>query len=353
MERKSYIGPRFGPMQALLFLLCGGGWGVSLSVQISLSIVMNEIHDEWHTSYSETSVVAIATMFGQFMGAYVWGVMADRYGRMSAFKKCMFLVSAGCLGSAFVNNVWLLSLCFLVAGFGVGGSVTVDGTVFLEYISIDKAYLLTGMSALMALGGTLAPGLAWMFNEADTGTMWRQLQLTLAGLAAVVGIPRIFIKETPHYLYCRENGSIVASALPITSRFSAISRAEKMSSISDEGGDLGKKTIRQQLFALFRKPLRMLVVAFMIIWMCCSFALTSINVFIPALMDRVGVGFDPAEIYQNMFYQQGAGVPGAVLAGYLVNSCFGRKWTFVASIAIGVVLLFGFLVADYTFVSDK
>ena len=353
MEGLSYIGPDFGPLQVLLFILCGGGWGVSMGVQIGLGIVMNEIHSEWHASYSETSVVAVSTMLGEFIGAYFWGVISDRYGRMAAFKKSMFLISASCVASAFATDVWILSLCFLLAGFGIGGSFTVDGTVFLEYICIDKAYLLTGISALMALGGSIAPAIAWIYNTVEIGNMWRHLQLTLAGLAIIVGIPRLFIKETPQYLHCKENGSVVLAAFRMSSRFSALGYEDNRSLIVPEVRDPKTKSTKQQMLALFRLPLRMYTICFMVIWWCSAFAISSINIYIPALMDRVGVGLDPAEIYQNMFYQQIAGVPGVIFATYLVNSCCGRKWTFVFSVSVAGVLIFGFLIANYIFVISK
>ena len=54
----------------------------------------------------------------------------------------------------------MLSGAFFIIGFGIAGSLSVDGAVFLEYTPPNKAYLLTGMSVICAFGGMYATGSA-------------------------------------------------------------------------------------------------------------------------------------------------------------------------------------------------
>lgn len=346
MESSLLAEPHFGFTQKLLFILCGGGWGISMAMQIGIGVVMNEVHYEWGISYSQQSVLPIGTMIGEFIGAYFWGAISDRYGRMASFKKVLFFVSLGCGLATFCPEIWTLSACFFIAGFGIGGSFTVDGTVFLEYIPLDKGYLLTGISALMALGAAISPGIAWLYNSLKVAKMWRGLTLSLALIALLLAIPRCWIKETPQYLHFKKNVSLCMSKLKSSSRFSQ-SLLQMSNSSLNENPKKKHKTTKQQLLALFRKPLRMYTIVYILIWWNCTFALSAMANYMPVLMERVGLGLADEKIYESMFYQQLAGVPGVVLATYLVNSCLGRKQTLTFALCISGGLIFGFMIGNY------
>ena len=79
---------------------------------------------------------------------------------MIAFKRALVLSAIGEVISIFCVNIYMLSGAFFIIGFGIAGSLSVDGAVFLEYTPPNKAYLLTGMSVICAFGGMYATGSA-------------------------------------------------------------------------------------------------------------------------------------------------------------------------------------------------
>ena len=72
----------------------------------------------------------------------------------------------------------------------------------------------------------------------------------------------------------------------------------------------------------------------------------------PVILKRAGLGQTDQDLYEVLLYQQLgifylAGIPGVILATYMVRGFFGRKWTLSLSLYIGAGLLFGFLLANY------
>ena len=67
------------------------------------------------------------------------------------------------------------SLCFFVSliGFGVGGNLPVDGTLFIEFIPGKHQYLLTLLSIWWAVGQVVASLIAWVF-QANYGCAERE-----------------------------------------------------------------------------------------------------------------------------------------------------------------------------------
>ena len=57
----------------------------------------------------------------------------------------------------------MLCICYFIAGFGIGGSYTIDGNVFLEYCSPEKRYLLCGVSGLLVFICTFPSGFALLY----------------------------------------------------------------------------------------------------------------------------------------------------------------------------------------------
>ena len=71
--------------------------------------------------------------------------------------------------------------------------------------------------------------------------------------------------------------------------------------------------------------------------------------FMPELLKRSGHGSESnEETYMTMFFQQIAGIPGILLATWMVETRMGRRWTQSIALFLSGVCVFGFLVAmDY------
>lgn len=83
------------------------------------------------------------------LGALFWGLSADIIGRKFAFNTSLFICSVSCIVAG-ASPGWD-SLAFFVAciGFGGGGNLILDTTVFLEYLPSNKQWVLSMSYALL------------------------------------------------------------------------------------------------------------------------------------------------------------------------------------------------------------
>lgn len=252
---------KFGSTQKKLFVLCGGGWSIAMGVVTSIAILINEIHDDWDLSYSVLSALPTCNMVGIFIGSNFWGTISDKIGRMIAFKTALFFSAVGCTISIFAVDIYMLSACFVLVGFGLAGSLSVDGAVFLEYTPIHKAHLLTGMSVVCASGGMYATGFAWMFKALDVRATWRYLMGVNAIFNFLVVIPRYWIKETPMFLISKGRYQEAEVVLKTLSKHENIN-----SYLIYNSPKVENLTIKRQIAVLFEKPLKKLTILYLFVY---------------------------------------------------------------------------------------
>ena len=243
-------------------MLCGGGWSIAMGVVTSISILINELHDEWGLSYSLLSLLPTANMTGIFIGSYVWGSLSDKYGRMIAFKRALLICSIALTVSCFSVNIYMLICCLLFVGFGLAGSLSVDGAVFLEYSPPSKAHLLTGMSVVCASGGMYATGFSWLFTGIGVPSMWRWLLAVNAILNILVVIPRFWIKETPMFLISKGR---IQEAMQVIRSMHDHDEELLRNSIVSQNTELLNLSLKQQVKILFKKPLRKLMIIYLMV----------------------------------------------------------------------------------------
>ena len=253
----------FGKTQKLLFVLCGGGWAISMGVVASIAVLINELHNEWGIGYSTLSIIPICNMTGIFIGSNVWGMLTDRYGRMIAFKRSLVICSISLIVSVFSVNIAMLAVFFLFIGFGLAGSLSVDGAVFLEYCPKDKTYLLTGMSVVCAAGGMYATGTAWLLASLNVSMMWRYVLAVNAILCILVCIPRFWINETPLFLASR--GRLEETCIILNKMNKGNIDENALRSMIIVSKDSAVLSLSQQIKVLFKPPLKRLIILYLMV----------------------------------------------------------------------------------------
>ena len=141
----------WGRYHTFLFWVCGlvlltQGWASDMMWVMLVAVVMNEVSSEWGLSDVVLSLYAMSQSAGVFLGSYFWGYMSDRCGRMYAFKKTLLLCGIGGIVAAFSVNFAMLCVLAFVVGLGIGGDISVDGTVFIEFCPKSDRHMLTLMS---------------------------------------------------------------------------------------------------------------------------------------------------------------------------------------------------------------
>jgi MFS family permease len=136
-------------------------YAVDSLVLLLQSIIAPAAALEFSPSYPRA--LTIAVYMGMLFGAIFWGLTADMIGRRFAFNTSLFICSiAGIVAGAAPNWVSLAVFISFV-GFGGGGNLILDTTVFLEYLPSNKQWVLTWLAAWWGLGQAVAGFFAWGF----------------------------------------------------------------------------------------------------------------------------------------------------------------------------------------------
>jgi MFS family permease len=139
-------------------------------------------------------------------GAAWWGISSDILGRRLAFN-CTLAI-AGVFGIAVGGGSSWVGICgmFAALGFGVGGSLPVDGALFLEFLPYASGNLLTMLSVAWPLGQLFSSLVAMLFissnscaeNEECTREKnmgWRYTTFTLGSITFVMFLCRFLVSK--------------------------------------------------------------------------------------------------------------------------------------------------------------
>jgi MFS family permease len=125
--------------------------------------------------------------------SFLWGPIADRFGRVRTLMLTILCYSAFTLAGALATNVWQLGLFRLLAGIGIGGEWTLGGILVAEEWPEDRRVL---GGSLMHTGyyfGTLIASLANYVIGARFG--WRAMFLLGGTPALLVAFVRYGVAE--------------------------------------------------------------------------------------------------------------------------------------------------------------
>lgn len=167
--------------------------------QVVLSFVIPRYREEWGLSASTASLNPATGLAGTFVGAVVWGMVADRIGRKRTLLVTLtvFSVTMGINGFAWSFSQLLLTC--IVMGSGVGGVIPLSFTLLAEFTPArHRGPVMVLVGILSLVGGYLIASSSAVLLMDRFG--WRSL--FLIGLAPLVLVPFIarFVPESPRFL---------------------------------------------------------------------------------------------------------------------------------------------------------
>lgn len=108
------------------------------------SIISTQAGYEFNPAYERA--LTIAVYVGMLLGALFWGLSADIIGRRFAFNVSLFICSIFSTVAGAAANWISLAVFIALLGFGGGGNLILDTTVFLEYLPSNKQWVLSMFS---------------------------------------------------------------------------------------------------------------------------------------------------------------------------------------------------------------
>ncbi|KAF8872121.1 MFS general substrate transporter [Mucidula mucida] len=363
-----------GRYQIHLFICAGFGWFADSVWPLITSLILTQVTAEFKFS---GPYLTLAANIGLLVGAIVWSVGCDIWGRRWSFNLSLLIAGVFGLSAGGSSNFVSLASLLAVVGVGVGGNMPVDSAVFLDLVPGTHQYLLTVMSIWWCLGQLFCSLIAWPlianFSCAPSTSEeclrsdnmgWRYLLFTLGGVSLLLWSIRFFVfdlVESPRFLVGigkdAEAVEIIHKIAVYNGKTSSLT-LDDLLDVDEKGKGMGGERpllSRTSVYgldhvkALF-KTRKMAVSTSLLIslWGVIGLASTLYNSFLPFLLNSRGASFGDGSLditYRNNFILSVIGVPGAFLAGWAVERPYiGRKGT----LAIASGLTGAFLFASTT-----
>lgn len=138
-------------------------------------------------------------MFGLLFGAFIWGILGDRKGRVRALYGSIVLYSLATLANAFVSSLPAYALCRLLAGIGLAGELGAAIALVAETLPQSRRGLGTALVAGLGLCGGIAAALLAEF------VTWRTAYIVggLCGLGLL--LLRVRLRESALFRSLQSN----------------------------------------------------------------------------------------------------------------------------------------------------
>jgi len=258
----------------------------------------------------QIGVVATSMLLGMSAGGYVFGPLADKYGRKRALVWCIafFGITTGLTG--FTTNYIQLAVLRFLAGLGLGAEWALAGTLLQEFTEPAKR---AKYSSYMQLGWPLGIAVIVLINWFVVPTYGWQVLYFFGATAVFLAIYiQLAIPESPVWLkmyHDRQKG--IAAGTPAAA--------------------VGTKDLfKKENFRSF----------FYVVVICTSLMCTywAVNTWLPTILVKER-GMAPKTLSSFLLALQFSAVAGYVVAGWAGDK-FGKRPTMAISAFLAAITLF-------------
>ena len=300
--------------------IAGLGWLFDAMDVGILSFVIAALHEDWNLTTDQMGWIGSVNSVGMAVGAFVFGIYADRIGRKKIFIITLLLFSLASGLSALTTTLAAFMILRFFVGMGLGGELPVASTLVSESVPArERGRVVVLLESFWAAGWLIAAIISY-FIIPSFG--WR-IALLLTALPAL------------YALYLRIN-------LPDSPQFSA--KKDVLRSISTNIKEVWSKK--------YRRPTLML----WIVWFTVVFSYYGMFLWLPSVM--VLKGFTLIQSFKYVLIMTLAQLPGYFSAAWLIERA-GRKFVLVtylfgtaaSALVFGNAETIGMLIAAGAFLS--
>jgi len=279
-------------------------WVFSLAVPLLLQA--------WPTfNLVQVGLVATCMLIGMSCGGYIFGPLADKYGRKKALVWCIafFGITTGLTG--FVTDYIQLAALRFLAGLGLGAEWALAGTLLQEYTEPAKR---AKYSSWMQLGWPVGIAIIVLINHFMCPIFGWPILYFFGATAVFLAIYiQVAIPESPVWLKMQEDKKKgIASGAPAAAA-------------AGFGDLLKKENVRSFAFVV-------------VICMSLMFTYWAVNTWLPTILARER-GMSPKAFSSFLLVLQFAAVVGYFFAGWAGDK-FGKRTVMAVSGFLSACTLF-------------
>jgi SHS family lactate transporter-like MFS transporter len=167
------------------FLAALLGWAMDAFDYFLLVFVITEIAKDFGTSAAKVTVATTLTLIARPLGAYLFGIWADKVGRRIPLMVDVLFYSAVEVISGFSTSLTMLLILRFLYGLGMGGEWGLGASLAMEKIPVAKRGFYSGLLQVGYSLGYLVAALAYFVITPIFG--WRGL-FVFGALPALIAL---------------------------------------------------------------------------------------------------------------------------------------------------------------------
>lgn len=272
------------PSHTRLIIGIGIAWLFDAMDVGMLSFVIAALHKEWQLSTVEMGWIGSVSSIGMAVGAILFGMKADRFGRKAILILTLLVFSIGSGISAFATGYGIFLVLRFIIGAGLGGELPVASTLVSESVPVEKrGRSVVLLESFWAAGWLLAAIISYFVMP-----LWGwRVAIFATGLA---GLYAFYFREGIHE-----------------------SRAFKK---------VARPGLIKTLTTLWRPPYVRSTLMLWIVWFMVVFSYYGMFLWLPSVM--VLKGFSLINSFGYVLIMTLAQLPGYFVAAWLIEK-WGRK----------------------------
>lgn len=300
---------KLAPFQILIVVLCFLIVAIDGFDTAAIGFIAPAIRAEWQLGPAQLAPLFGAGLAGLMAGAFIFGPLADKYGRKNILVACVLFFGLASLMSAYSTSLWELVVLRFLTGLGLGGAMPNSVTLTSEYCPDKRrSFLVTTMFCGFTVGSALG-GLASAHLVEDYG--WRSV-LMLGGILPLMMLPLMAwqLPESVRFLVLEGRGlDRVARTLKRIAPREDLSNANFVVTHKKPEGSPASHLFKPEFLT-----------GTLLLWIAFFMSLLVIYLlssWLPTLIRSTGVSLKTASLVTAMF--QVGGTLGAILLGWLMD----------------------------------
>jgi MFS family permease len=193
---------RMSSAQWGIVVISGMGFFTDAYDLFIIGVVLKLLKTEWHVSSLEAAIVGATALVSAAIGSFVFGRVADVFGRKYIYGFEVLVLGAGAIASAFSPNIWWLVAFRFILGLGIGGDYPVSATIASEFAGKKtRGLMISSVFAMQGIGLIVGPllAIALIAMHIPQDLVWRILLAAGALPPLAVFWARRHLKETPRF----------------------------------------------------------------------------------------------------------------------------------------------------------
>ncbi len=300
---------RLTPFQIFIAAVCFLIVAIDGFDTAAIGFLAPAIRAEWGLTAADLAPLFGAGLVGLMAGAFLFGPLADRFGRKTVLIVCVLVFGLASLVSARSASLQTLVFLRFLTGLGIGGAMPNSVTMTSEYCPENhRLFMVTTMFCGFTVGSALG-GLASAQMVGEYG--WRSV-LALGGVLPLLLLPMMVWKMPESARYLVLQGKSADRVAAILKRIAPRENFVGARFVLNHGKPRGLPVSHLFKPDLFAGTLLLWTAFFMsllIIYLLSS--------WLPTLIKSTGVSLKTASLVTMMF--QIGGTVGAILLGWLMD----------------------------------